>query len=170
MKRLTMAVVLSAALISLVGCSAIGATEQSDQLSAVSVPSEAPLETPSPTPTPITHVVQDLSSLSGADAASALASAHITVALKSTNGSPITDTVGWSFQGLDVAVGTTLPDGSIVTLTFAPPPPAPIVAPPAPVADPNGGATARCKDGSLSFAAHHQGACSRHGGVAIFYK
>ncbi len=32
------------------------------------------------------------------------------------------------------------------------------------------GATARCNDGTYSYAAHHQGACSRHGGVAEFYK
>jgi hypothetical protein len=40
---------------------------------------------------------------------------------------------------------------------------------PAP-AQPGNGATALCKDGSYSFAAHHQGACSRHGGVKEFYK
>ena len=40
---------------------------------------------------------------------------------------------------------------------------------PAPVA-PSGGATALCNDGSYSYAAHHQGACSRHGGVEVFYK
>jgi len=32
------------------------------------------------------------------------------------------------------------------------------------------GATARCKDGTYSHAAHHQGACSHHGGVAEFLK
>jgi hypothetical protein len=32
------------------------------------------------------------------------------------------------------------------------------------------GATARCNDGTYSFAAHHQGACSTHGGVAVFYQ
>jgi len=32
------------------------------------------------------------------------------------------------------------------------------------------GATARCNDGTYSYAAHHQGAGSRHGGVAEFYK
>ena len=40
---------------------------------------------------------------------------------------------------------------------------------PAPVA-PGNGATARCADGTYSYAAHHQGACSHHGGVAVFYK
>ncbi|WP_413802827.1 DUF3761 domain-containing protein [Streptomyces iranensis] len=32
------------------------------------------------------------------------------------------------------------------------------------------GATALCNDGSYSYAAHHQGACSHHGGVAVFYR
>ncbi|MBW8793104.1 MAG: DUF3761 domain-containing protein [Streptomyces sp.] len=31
------------------------------------------------------------------------------------------------------------------------------------------GATALCNDGTYSYAAHHQGACSHHGGVAVFY-
>ena len=35
---------------------------------------------------------------------------------------------------------------------------------------PGNGATALCNDGTYSFAAHHQGACSRHGGVKVFYK
>jgi hypothetical protein len=36
-------------------------------------------------------------------------------------------------------------------------------------AGPPAGATALCNDGTYSYAAHHQGACSRHGGVKIFY-
>lgn len=40
---------------------------------------------------------------------------------------------------------------------------------PAPVS-PSNGATALCQDGTYSYAAHHQGACSHHGGVEIFYK
>ena len=27
-----------------------------------------------------------------------------------------------------------------------------------------------CNDGTYSSAAHHQGACSRHGGVKVFYE
>jgi|BarGraNGADG00212_1021973.scaffolds.fasta_scaffold03002_6 hypothetical protein len=52
------------------------------------------------------------------------------------------------------------------------PQPAPVPAPaPAPApAQPGNGATALCNDGTYSFAAHHQGACSRHGGVKVFYK
>jgi hypothetical protein len=34
---------------------------------------------------------------------------------------------------------------------------------------PPGGATALCNDGTYSYAQHHQGACSSHGGVRIFY-
>jgi hypothetical protein len=43
-----------------------------------------------------------------------------------------------------------------------PPPPHEATGPPS-------GATARCNDGTYSYAAHHQGACSHHGGVKIFY-
>lgn len=32
-----------------------------------------------------------------------------------------------------------------------------------------GGATAKCRDGSLSHSAHRSGSCSRHGGVAQWY-
>jgi uncharacterized protein YabE (DUF348 family) len=32
------------------------------------------------------------------------------------------------------------------------------------------GATALCADGILSYAQNHQGACSRHGGVSIWYQ
>jgi hypothetical protein len=35
--------------------------------------------------------------------------------------------------------------------------------------DASNGATALCNDGTYSYAAHHQGACSHHGGVATFY-
>jgi hypothetical protein len=35
-------------------------------------------------------------------------------------------------------------------------------------AGPNG-ATAKCRDGSMSFSAHRSGTCSRHGGVAQFF-
>lgn len=39
-----------------------------------------------------------------------------------------------------------------------------------PPVDDHGGATALCNDGTFSFSAHHQGTCSHHGGVAVFYK
>jgi hypothetical protein len=37
---------------------------------------------------------------------------------------------------------------------------------PAPAKPAPGAATARCKDGTMSYATHHSGACSSHGGVA----
>lgn len=33
-----------------------------------------------------------------------------------------------------------------------------------------GGPTAQCKDGTYSYSQHHQGTCSHHGGVAVWYK
>jgi hypothetical protein len=62
------------------------------------------------------------------------------------------------------------PDSSANQTPAAPAQPAPpSAAAPAPEA-PGNGATALCKDGAYSFAAHHQGACSGHGGVDVFYK
>lgn len=65
--------------------------------------------------------------------------------------------------------------------TIARPAPAPTRAAPAPApraapvagqnTNPGGpnGATAKCRDNSLSFSAHRSGTCSRHGGVAQWY-
>jgi Protein of unknown function (DUF3761) len=47
---------------------------------------------------------------------------------------------------------------------------APVVAQPEPAPVAPGGGTALCNDGTYSYAAHHQGACSGHGGVKVFYK
>jgi hypothetical protein len=54
------------------------------------------------------------------------------------------------------------------------PSPIPTVVPTREIASPSiasnpTGATARCKDGSLSFSEHRQGTCSHHGGVAVWY-
>lgn len=59
---------------------------------------------------------------------------------------------------------------SAAPVTPAAPAPATHSAGPAPTTGAHpAGATARCNDGTYSYAAHHQGACSRHGGVAQFY-
>jgi hypothetical protein len=51
------------------------------------------------------------------------------------------------------------------------PTPAPLApAQTTPPANPGNGATALCRDGTLSYAAHHRGACSHHGGVSVFYR
>lgn len=57
--------------------------------------------------------------------------------------------------------------------TAIPPTPTPTFTPVPPSANagnPGNGATALCNDGTYSFAATHRGACSRHGGVAQWYK
>jgi hypothetical protein len=40
----------------------------------------------------------------------------------------------------------------------------------APAVAPGGGPTAMCNDGTVSYSQHHQGTCSHHGGVAVWYK
>lgn len=50
--------------------------------------------------------------------------------------------------------------------TVAPAPSTPVAAV---TSDHPAGATGRCNDGTYSYAAHHQGMCSHHGGVAVFY-
>jgi hypothetical protein len=84
--------------------------------------------------------------------------------------------VDWTTAGTTIT-STTTSMTTTTTATMAPPPPpttaapppAPAPPPPAP-APPGGGATALCNDGTYSYAANHQGACSHHGGVALFYK
>jgi len=62
-------------------------------------------------------------------------------------------------------VASSTGNNSVAPVTGAPLAPAPAPAP----GEPPAGATALCVDGSYSFAAHHQGACSQHGGVSTFY-
>jgi hypothetical protein len=50
------------------------------------------------------------------------------------------------------------------------PTPVPNRRPPATASNVPANATAKCRDGSFSFAANHRGACSHHGGVAEWYK
>jgi len=45
-----------------------------------------------------------------------------------------------------------------------------VVAPSAPTTVPGNGHTALCVDGTYSDAVNHQGACSHHGGVSVWYK
>jgi len=76
------------------------------------------------------------------------------------------------------AAVTTAPAAPSTTYAPRPKPAAPSVAAPAPrgsvsgqntnSAGPNG-ATAKCRDGTMSFSAHRSGTCSRHGGVAQWY-
>ena len=112
--------------------------------------------------------VPDVTRESPSGARSALLAAGFVVILRDSSGAPVTDPTGWTISG-ESSTNETVATGSTVTLTLTSPAPAPAVAPAQP-ADPGGSATALCNDGTLSFAAHHQGACSHHGGVATFYK
>ncbi len=73
----------------------------------------------------------------------------------------------WWTAYLTYIGGVPAPLPAPAPVTATPVAPAPVA--PAPVS-PRPGATALCKDGTYSYAAHHQGACSGHGGVAVFYK
>lgn len=50
------------------------------------------------------------------------------------------------------------------------PKPKPTVGHTEPPVNDHNGATALCNDGTLSYSAHHQGTCSHHHGVAVWYK
>ena len=135
--------------------------------------------TPSATPTPLT-AVPDVTAASPADARAALIRAGFVVLVQDDAGATVADPTGWTVER-ESETGAAIPYGSTVVLTLSAPipPPAPAPQAPAPAAPapepaqpaaPGGGATALCNDGTLSYAAHHQGACSHHGGVAVFYK
>lgn len=81
--------------------------------------------------------------------------------------------IAWNWIDLftsNLAAVASLPGDSAIDLAIVPPVAVPTVAPVAPAVVPGNGATAKCRDGTYSYAAHHQGACSHHGGVAVFYK
>lgn len=67
----------------------------------------------------------------------------------------------WSAYRVYIGTAPASHSAAPTTVTTAPAP--------APVGPP-AGATALCNDGTYSYAAHHQGACSHHGGVKIFYQ
>ena len=143
---------------------------------AQTAPTRTPSATPTPTPTP-TPVVSfaDYSTAQASTAQQALVGQGIAVVLYTADGqSSPSDWTGWTIARQSPAVGTPLYAGQTVTFFLSPPPAAPVVAPapaaPAPAAPAgNGGATAMCRDGSLSYSAHRQGTCSHHGGVAVWY-
>ena len=107
-------------------------------------------------------------------ASAALTQQGLLVSFADAGGNVLPVEQGWSVIGQNPAAGASLRAGSSVRLILSPPPPpeppAQQEAPAAPQAPAGGGATALCNDGSLSYSAHHQGTCSHHGGVAVWYK
>jgi hypothetical protein len=158
-----------------------GATSLVQPLAGLSSSSRSPViptSTPSATPSP--SPVIDLAEYSGTTVAAAVAeldSKGVFVVTRTSDGQIApADLTGWTIVSQTPASGVGVYDSSTVTFIVAPPAPpepaapAPAPAPPAAPVAPGGGATARCNDGTFSYAAHHQGACSHHGGVAEFYK
>ena len=95
------------------------------------------------------------------------------VSFADASGQALSSQQGWSVVGQNPPAGASVPAGSWVQLVLSPPPPPPPPAQniaPLPAPDSSGGATALCNDGTLSYSAHHQGTCSHHGGVAVWYK
>lgn len=189
-KRSAAALGAGLALVVLLGSgSAFGATHPAAPASAVDpapivsaspAASTAPRKTPTPTPTPIvtTKDVTETTPIpfdSTTVESTTLAQGTSTVTTTGVNGVrtttfrvTLTDGVETSRQQVSEAV-TTQPVAQVTTIgTYVVPAPAPPA--PAPAPNEGGGATALCNDGTLSYAAHHQGACSHHGGVAKFYR
>lgn len=142
--------------------------------SAASTPRSKPTPTPTPTPTPV--VVDDVNSQAGAGAQSTLVSEGFAVQLVYADGTAVTDPTGLIVVDEVPAAGSSATLGSPVVLTLSQPvvAPAPPLAPaPAPAAlqapSHPAGATALCRDGSVSYSAHRSGTCSHHGGVAQWY-
>jgi hypothetical protein len=191
-KRSAAALGAGLALVVLLGSgSAFGATHPAAPASAVDPAStvssspaapRAPHKTPTPTPTPTPIVTtKDVTETtpipfeSTSVESASLAKGTSTVTTPGVDGVRTTtfhvtfmDGVETSRQQVSETV-TTQPVAQVTTIGTYVAPAAPAPAP-APAPDNGGGATALCNDGTLSYAAHHQGACSHHGGVAKFYR
>ena len=189
-KRSAAALGAGLAMVVLLGSgSAFGATHPAAPASAVDpaptvssspAATRAAHKTPTPTPTPIvtTKDVTETMSIpfeSNTVESATLAKGTSTVTTTGVNGVrtttfrvTFTDGVETSRQQVSETV-TTQPVAQVTTIGTYVAPAAPAPAP-APAPDDGGGATALCNDGTLSYAAHHQGACSHHGGVAKFYR
>jgi hypothetical protein len=131
--------------------------------------------TPTPTPTPTPVAIDNVAGKSPSDAQSALEADGFIVSFVDSNGATVSDPSGWKVTREAPTAGTGETPGSVVTLTVqkpAPPKPKPKPKPVyhAPPAPSHGGATALCRDGTLSYSAHHRGTCSHHGGVRTWYR
>jgi hypothetical protein len=127
----------------------------------------------SPSPVTPDPVLPDISALPPISQQQALTTAGFAVIVVDSAGAPVADPTNYTFVSQSPSAGDSQAVGGTVTLTVAAPPPAPVVIAPAPAPAPAsggpGGATALCRDGSLSYSQHRQGTCSHHGGVATWY-
>ena len=125
------------------------------------VPADEPGCTPGQPPRPPTGTY-DYGICTGADETAPTVGEHVSV-----TGPYVLDTAhGWMEVHPAWSI-TSADSGSPVNA--APPTSAPTTTQATATTDHPAGATARCNDGTYSYAAHHQGACSSHGGVAVFY-
>ncbi|WP_431221094.1 DUF3761 domain-containing protein [Leifsonia xyli] len=153
------------------GSAAGSYAESTPEDSAAPLPQDTPSATPAPPPPAPTVVEAQHVGQSSEQAATELTQQGILVAFADTSGNALPAVSGWSVVAESPAAGAAVPVGSTVRLTLQPPAPPPPPPAPAPAPDPGaGGATALCNDGTLSFSAHHQGTCSHHGGVAVWYR
>jgi len=129
--------------------------------------------TPSPLPAPDIVITEHTGQAANLARTELVAQGLVPIFVDAS-GSPVPDATGWSVASETPVTGTVLSPGMVVRLTVTPPAPAPpAVSPPQPappVPDQGGGATAKCNDGTLSYSAHHQGTCSHHRGVAVWYR
>ena len=173
MKFVVATVITAGLLLSTAACSAQPSSYSNTGTSSDTSQSgdSAPNDVSTPTPDPI---LPDASVQPPTSEEQALIAAGYEVVIVDRTGAPVADPSGYNFVSQSPTAGLPLALGSTVTLTVAappPPPPAPVVSAPAPATTSGGpgGATAQCKDGSLSFSQHRQGTCSHHAGVAIWY-
>jgi hypothetical protein len=111
-------------------------------------PPLAPPQTPSPSPSTL--------------------ESHTPLSLPTPSPTLSAPTAVASLPPIPVIAPTQIPAPSVPSPAPSPPlpPPQPI---PASTSTQPAGATGKCNDGTYSYAAHHQGMCSGHGGVAQFY-
>jgi hypothetical protein len=173
-RRASVIVLIGSLVVLIIGASVPHASATTDQAEApahhgqVSAPSVTP--TPTPTPTP-TAIVGTTTSQEASASGTLLQQQGFVVVYVDATGAPVASPTGWTVSSETPNGGTPAAIGSTVTLTVAapaPPPPPPAPAAPAAPVNPTG-ATAQCRDGSLSYSAHRQGTCSYHGGVAVWY-
>jgi hypothetical protein len=170
-RRLATVSALVLALGGLAACSGTVSAADAAHHASISTNAVKPTRSPTPTPTPTPSIVPtDHTGEQAAQTLLELQAQGLVVVFVDASGVTVPDATGWSVASTDPAPGTPLFSGATVRVTVTPPPPPPPPAP-APAPAPAGnGATALCNDGTVSYSATHQGTCSHHGGVSVWYR